>query len=140
MICHIFTRTAPALPFSPAPHPYPHFTRTRTRTRTDFVYTRYVSFLCKKYEHSNQNVVMPIYQILKLLAFVRMSVAILINNMSYIKTCIWTVYNSKEAIRIFFFFSAILIFFYLLKYFASMVAKLLFCNDNVLSFSRSALQ
>ena len=69
-----------------------------------------VSFLCKKYEHSNQNVVMPIYQILKLLAFVRMSVAILINNMSYIKTCIWTVYNSKEAIRIFF-FSAILIFF-----------------------------
>ena len=39
MICHIFTRTSPALPFSPAPHPYPHFTRTRTRTRTDFVYT-----------------------------------------------------------------------------------------------------
>ena len=39
MICHIFTRTAPALPFSPAPHPYPHFTRTRTRTLTDFVYT-----------------------------------------------------------------------------------------------------
>ena len=53
-----------------------------------------VFFVQKKYEHSNQNVVMPIYQILKLLAllFVHVSVAILINNMSCIKTCIWIVY------------------------------------------------